>query len=435
MGQQTHWKLTVRDGSKPLFAVMLACGDKVVVGRSRSCEIILSDLSVSRKHCFFGVGGDGVLKLVDLGAQHPTLLNGVIVKEGCAIPVQDGCQVRLGHGSFIKAECLGEKLSSRVDPIGPVVGDDLEHTHAEVSEKSALGEVAEVGLTDAPFNNGETRCPENKNFNDPGVEMLHTDVLQPVSLELDGERNSNNDKLDKKSQINAPQHSSAKSISLSGQQNKTSLVDSEGFVKQLRSDKLIPPKICEGNPVPKDGTLVGDDDGDLNVDEATKLSHVNVLEQSCAKKVNRSAPREDANHNHAEVLGKTLQGKLSHPKKSKPDPILNNTVQNGSGDGVLNGDEAIITSQPGGGTQDETSYVDPAELQRLMQGKARISGKKGGKKGAASKKASRNGDEAGNTAPPDGDLQDETSYIAPSEFQRLMKRNAKSPRSNKGRFR
>ncbi len=375
MGQQIHWKLTVRDGSRPPFAVMLTRGDKFVVGRSRTCEILLADLSVSRKHCLFGVGEDGVLKLVDLGAQHPTLLNGAVVKEGCAVPVRNGGRVRLGRGSLIDVECLGEKLpdgEGRVDP----GNDDLEHTHAGVSETSVLAEVAEVGLGDDPFDNGETGCSKAENPDVPEAGMPHTRILQPGSREGDDEKSPNHEKPEEKDRIRTPLPPSEEPASLSGQQEKTS--------------------------------LVGGEVGDLNLDEATKPSHVDALKQS--KKDNGSAPGADADHNHADVLGKTLQGKLILPKKSNPDPVLNNTVRNGSGNGVSNSD-----------SPEETSYVDPAELLMLMQGKAGIFGKKGAAPKAASKKR---GDEAGKTGSPDGDSQDETSYVDPAELQRLMQGKA-----------
>ncbi len=65
---------------------------------------------------------------------------------------------------------------------------------------------------------------------------------------------------------------------------QSGVVNSEGFAKQLGSDKLTPPKKGEGKLAPQDGALVGDDDGDLNVDEATKPSHVNAL-KPCIRKI------------------------------------------------------------------------------------------------------------------------------------------------------
>ncbi len=99
------------------------------------------------------------------------------------------------------------------------------------------------------------------------------------------------------------------------------------------------------------------------------------------------------------------------------------------------GGEAVKPDLADGDPQDETSYVDPAELQRLMQGKARPFGKKGGKKGAAPKEPSLKGDEAEKTGSDDGDSQDETSYVDPAELQRLMKNKAKSPWLNRGGLR
>ena len=471
MGQQAHWMLTIRDESKPSFTVMLASGEKVVIGRSRSCEIVLSDPAVSRKHCFFGVDEDGVLKLVDLGAQHPTSLNGALIKAGCAFPVQDGFEVRLGRGSVIKVECLSGNLSGKVGHAGSLDDDDLE-THTAVLEQPVSAEAEDVNPADDPLKDGEPGGSGNKETSPAAGGVLHSDVLQPASSKGDEERTADNDTLEEQSQSSAPRNSS-------DLQAETSLVNVKEFTRQPRPERPNSPKAGGGSPPPEDAPSSADDGRKADADEATRLNPVNASKPLDSKKVNKSAPPADVHQNHTQVLGQTLQGKLTQLKESKPDPVSNRPRPEANDPGGGNGDAEVVTSLSGGdgldetncidptqlqknrtgmtpkggnnrsapersarngdnagnpvpsdaGAQDETSYVDPAELRKLMTGKAQ----KGSKSGSVSRGPSMNGDAAGNTAPSDGGADDETNYVDPAELKRLMKGKVGSPRNKDGK--
>jgi pSer/pThr/pTyr-binding forkhead associated (FHA) protein len=56
-----------------------------VIGRSRSCDLVLRDDSVSRRHLMLTVDGDHVL-VTDLGSTNGTLLNGRWITEAEARP-------------------------------------------------------------------------------------------------------------------------------------------------------------------------------------------------------------------------------------------------------------------------------------------------------------------------------------------------------------
>ena len=66
--------------------------DRVVVGRDPSCEVVLDDKSVSRRHASIERRGDG-WAVVDQGSANGTFIDGEPVREA---PLLDGQEVRLG---------------------------------------------------------------------------------------------------------------------------------------------------------------------------------------------------------------------------------------------------------------------------------------------------------------------------------------------------
>lgn len=345
MGRQTHWMLTVQDEAQASFSVMLACGDKVVVGRSRVCEIALGDQTVSRKHCLLGVGEDGVLRVTELGARHPASVDGAAVESGCSVEVPDGAQIRLGRGSHLTAECLGKKSRSRVEVDGSGADGATKDVHTKL-----FGHTAPGGIAEAASDTSDEQPPS-----DPQDE---TRILEPTRPGA-----------------------------------------------QRRFEKPDQPKTCE---VPK-----------------------------------------KADQNDNAILGKTLQGKLLQAKKSEPIPVEDDAVLNDGGATVNGQPEADVQDKTnyidpselqelmegksveaadGCDTDDKTNYIDPAELQKLMKGKAGLFGLRRGAKGGG-----RGGDDA--AAAEDGDAQDKTNYIDPAELKKLVKGKGKPPGSGRGRLR
>jgi len=83
-------------------------GGRFTIGRTRDCDLCLSDLSVSRLHAELVRDGEGWL-LGDLGSHNGTRLNGWLVRE--TVPVRAGDRVQFGSVTFIL----------RDDPQGPAL--------------------------------------------------------------------------------------------------------------------------------------------------------------------------------------------------------------------------------------------------------------------------------------------------------------------------
>jgi hypothetical protein len=83
-------------------------GGRFTIGRTRDCDLCLTDLSVSRLHAELVRDGDGWL-LNDLGSHNGTRLNGWLVRE--TVPVRGGDLVEFGSVTFVL----------RDDPQGPAL--------------------------------------------------------------------------------------------------------------------------------------------------------------------------------------------------------------------------------------------------------------------------------------------------------------------------
>jgi hypothetical protein len=81
-------------------------GDRFTIGRTRDCDLYLTDLSVSRRHAELVRGPDGWL-LNDLGSHNGTRVNGWLVRE--TSPVRAGDRLEFGSAMFVIAD----------DPRGP----------------------------------------------------------------------------------------------------------------------------------------------------------------------------------------------------------------------------------------------------------------------------------------------------------------------------
>jgi len=88
-------------------------GVRFTIGRTRDCDLCLTDLSVSRMHALLVRREDGWV-LSDLGSHNGTRLNGWLVRE--PVPVQAGDQVEFGSMAFI---IQGEPPAEPPAPEGP----------------------------------------------------------------------------------------------------------------------------------------------------------------------------------------------------------------------------------------------------------------------------------------------------------------------------
>jgi len=73
-------------------------GTRFTIGRTRECDLCLTDLSVSRMHALL-VRRDGDWLLSDLGSHNGTRLNGWLVRE--PVPVRPGDRVEFGSMAFV----------------------------------------------------------------------------------------------------------------------------------------------------------------------------------------------------------------------------------------------------------------------------------------------------------------------------------------------
>ena len=73
-------------------------GVRFTIGRTRECDLCLTDLSVSRMHALLVRRDDGWV-LSDLGSHNGTRLNGWLVRE--PVPVRAGDRVEFGSMAFI----------------------------------------------------------------------------------------------------------------------------------------------------------------------------------------------------------------------------------------------------------------------------------------------------------------------------------------------
>jgi pSer/pThr/pTyr-binding forkhead associated (FHA) protein len=86
-------------------------GVRFTIGRTRDCDLCLTDLSVSRMHALLMRREDGWV-LSDLGSHNGTRLNGWLVRE--PVPVHVGDRVEFGSMVFvIQGDLPGEA------PTGP----------------------------------------------------------------------------------------------------------------------------------------------------------------------------------------------------------------------------------------------------------------------------------------------------------------------------
>ena len=89
-------------------------GVRFTIGRTRDCDLCLTDLSVSRRHALLVRREDGWV-LSDLGSHNGTRLNGWLVRE--PVPVRAGDRLEFGSMAFI--------IQGDPPPEPPASDDDL----------------------------------------------------------------------------------------------------------------------------------------------------------------------------------------------------------------------------------------------------------------------------------------------------------------------
>ncbi len=107
---------------------------RVVIGRTRSCDLRIPLSSVSRKHCEVVVGDEAV-KLRDLGSSNGTYRNGVRVQE---VELDPGDQIGIGPVAFT-LEVDGEpKVIEPVPTVVSAQGSATDATHVDSGNSDEL---------------------------------------------------------------------------------------------------------------------------------------------------------------------------------------------------------------------------------------------------------------------------------------------------------
>jgi tetratricopeptide (TPR) repeat protein len=108
------------------------------IGRSIDNEVILTDISVSRKHLKVLRDEAGELRLRDLGSGNGTLLNGTRVHDA---PLQDGDRIELGE-TVLVVQVPEAQLSARVSPRQQAPAPTVNPRHAQTAEAANTDENA-----------------------------------------------------------------------------------------------------------------------------------------------------------------------------------------------------------------------------------------------------------------------------------------------------
>ena len=72
----------------------------VVIGRSRECDVVISDLLVSRKHAVISRKNDGYW-IEDLGSTNGTVLQGKKMQKSSSIKLETPCSISIGSAKIL----------------------------------------------------------------------------------------------------------------------------------------------------------------------------------------------------------------------------------------------------------------------------------------------------------------------------------------------
>jgi hypothetical protein len=107
---KTEITVVVRGGSGKERSFTFA-KDRVLIGRTVSCDIPLDEPSAGKEHARLELSDQGAIRLVDLGTSTGTLLNGNRINE--SILVSDGDELRVGDTTLrLKVKRLSEGLTA-----------------------------------------------------------------------------------------------------------------------------------------------------------------------------------------------------------------------------------------------------------------------------------------------------------------------------------
>jgi DNA-binding NtrC family response regulator len=114
-----------RDGPR---VVTLTLGATVTIGRVRDCDVVMGQLSISRRH--FAITAANPLRLTDLGSSNGTKLNGQRLPSGGSVPFGIGELVEAGGVFFVVHDRMPHQLlgwtGRTVHAAGPFLGSSAD---------------------------------------------------------------------------------------------------------------------------------------------------------------------------------------------------------------------------------------------------------------------------------------------------------------------
>jgi hypothetical protein len=159
-----------------------------VVGRSDSCQIVIEDPLISRRHACFVVDGQGVL-VKDLGSMNGVLVNGVKVDGARALAAGDRITIGKGEAELHVAPATRPQAGDfartqpRLSLSGAMAAVDIEPTSSD-SEPTRKGSILQMlgGVADKAFVLG--RGDEAERIVKRPMESLLNRALREGSVDL-----------------------------------------------------------------------------------------------------------------------------------------------------------------------------------------------------------------------------------------------------------
>lgn len=111
---------------------------RLSAGRSKDCDMVLTDPSCSRNHGEFFSSPDGTLYIKDLGSTNGTKVNGLRISE--AVELKDGDRVQFGDNSMMRFSVVPEdEAKTQIDVYYRATRDALTNAYNRRQFEEAVG--------------------------------------------------------------------------------------------------------------------------------------------------------------------------------------------------------------------------------------------------------------------------------------------------------
>jgi tetratricopeptide (TPR) repeat protein len=134
---------------------------EVVMGRDEECELVLSDIGVSRRHAKISLEKNRFF-LTDLGSGNGTYLNGVRIERE---PLQSGDEIVIGERTLRFVELTDAPSTDAAHPVGEKLTAEPQLGSASkvsVAKEKGLGKASQVDVGAVPQGDGPKSAPDIK---------------------------------------------------------------------------------------------------------------------------------------------------------------------------------------------------------------------------------------------------------------------------------